>query len=264
MPDFEREKYRLGQSEREPSKTRLAIILEDNRYIVQLWLEAFDEVPNIRCVVPELMRGYSKGFLETTKPEQTVLVIADRFVDNVFMHVETADFLDWLKAGNPNVFVVETSILSFSNRKYKGANVVMRSFPEDLVPVIRAVRGTEQNTWMAKIYALQMMAVPELLKAKKLDNLNEDDITQNELFEEFFRLMDNSQYHEMISRIEVDYDEVACLFGKFDPKSALVFLHCAYSIIGHLNLRHDETYFAMAISRIKTLLEDVRRSGPSV
>lgn len=259
MPDFERRKYGLDQLEQEPSKTRLAIILEDNRHIIQLWLEAFDEVPNLRCIVPELWRGYSKELIDVIKPEQTVLVVADRFVDNVFIHVETAGFLDWLKADNLNVFVVETSVLSFSNRKYEGANTVMCSFPEDLVPVLRAIRGTEQNTWMAKIYALQLMAVPELLKAKKFDGLKEEDVTVNELFQEFFRLEDNSQYHEMISRIEVDFDEIGGIFGRFDPKSALVFLHCAYSIIGHLNLGHDETYFAMAISRIKTLLEDVRR-----
>ena len=258
MPDFEREKYGLDRLELEPSETRLAIILEDNRHTIKLWLESFGEVPNLRCIVPKLWRGYSKELVDIIKPEQTVLVIADRFVDNVFIHVETADFLNWLKAGNPNVFVVETSILSFPRCKYDGANTVMRSYPDDLIPALGVVKGTEQNTWMAKIYALQMMAVPELLKAKKFDDLKEEDITINELFEEYFRLEDNNQYHEMLSRIEVDFDEIANLFGRFDPKSALVFLHCAYTIIGHLNICHDEKYFSMAISRIKMLIEGVK------
>ena len=259
MPDFGREKYGLDRLELEPGETRLAVILEDNVHIAKLWLEAFGEIPNLRCIVPGLWRGYSKELIDVIKPEQTVLVVADRFVDNVFIHVETSDFLDWLKAGNPDVFVVETSILSFPRCKYDGANTMMRSYLDDLIPALGVVKGTEQNTWMAKIYALQMMTVPELLKAKKLDDLKEEDITLKELFEEFFRLEDNNQYHEMLSRIEDDFYEIEGLFGRFDQKSALVFLHCAYTIIGHLNIGHDEKYYAMAISRIRMLLEDIRK-----
>lgn len=259
MSGFEREKYGLDQLENEPDETRLVIILEENGHVAKLWVEAFSEVPNLRCIVPKPRRGYAKALIETVKPEQTVLVVADRFVENVFVHCETSDFLDWLRAMNPEAFILETSIVDFGRCKYGVSNTFMCSFFDRLPPAIKAIKETDQNFWPAKIYTLQTMAVPELLEAKRLDTMKQGDITENELFELFIRLMANNQYHEMLSRIEIDSDEIEELFGRLGFQSALVFLHCAYSIIGQLNLDHDEKYFLMAVSRIKILLEDFRK-----
>lgn len=258
MAKFEREKYGLRGIEQEPGDTRFALILEDDANILNYWIEAFGSIPGLRCIVPETRRGYSKGVADLIRPEQIVLIVADRFVDNVFVHVETANLIGWLRTVNQDVLIVETSLVRFRYPKYEGANLVICTFYKDFEPIVKAIKETERG-WVEKLYTLQLMGVPEFLAAKKLDSLENEGLSEDEMFTLFFKLMESDQYHETISRIGISSDEVEAIFGRLDPRSAQVFLHCCFSIAGHLQLDHDEKYYAMAISRARMMLEDFKR-----
>ena len=254
MPRFEVENFGPGDIEKEPKERRFALILEDSRPNLEMWLDAFAKTPNLRCVIPKVCWGYTEELINKIDLSRVDLVIVDWFVDSWELHKETQVFLDHLREINPLAFVVETSAVRprRGEKIYKGSNVSCCSFNLFMDQSLAVVRDNPDETMTGKLYALQKLLVPTLKEAQRLGS--NESIAEDELVKDFEILMREDATTLILDNLGISGDELEERFSALNYEEKRLLVHCGFSIAANVYMEKDEMFYTMHLFRMKLLL----------
>lgn len=254
MSRFEVEKFSLGDIEKEPKERRFALILEDSRPNQQMWLMAFADTPNLRCVVPKVSWGYTEELINKIDLSRVDLVIIDWFVDGWELHKETQVFLDRLREINSLAFVVETSASRprRGEKAYKGSNISCCSFNLFMDQSLVVVRDNPDETMAGKLYALQKLLVSTLKEAQRLGS--DEKISEDELVEDFVLLMREDATTLILDNLGISGEELEERFLALSYGEKRLLVHCGFSIAANVYMEKDEMFYTMPLFRMKQVL----------
>jgi len=253
----------LKDIEKEPDLTRYVLILDDERHVVVRWADIFDKVWGVRFVAPKIGVGFSEELIKRMDPTKISFVVVDWFGDLfVPIHEECQKIISWIRLTNPEVFILEGSFASNGQRAYEGTNLSVDTFNLFDDPRFDSMKKDHPDKVEGVIFALLQLVVPELALSADLDR--QTGVSQPELFHLFFQLQKNPKYCEILDELEIEDDALEGRLLRMSRDDVRVFLHCAYNYLAQRKLDHDERYYSMALSRMRTMIEDVRKPGPSV
>lgn len=255
MPQFEVEKFGLGDIEKEPKDRRFALILEDSRPNQQMWLTAFADTANLRCIVPKLFWGYTEELVNKIDLVRVDLLVIDWFVDSWELHGETQTFLNQFRAINPTALVVETSVIrpKRGEKAYQGSNIACCSFHLFADKALGQVTDSAEQTMVRKLFVLQQILVPALAEAQKLER--QEGITEYDLQKDFGILLADDAIMTILAELKLSGEELEEKFDQLDFNQQRLFLHCGLNVMANLYLEKDEMFYTMHLFRMKQIME---------
>lgn len=254
MSQFEIERFGLDNIEKEPRERRFALILEDSRPNQQMWLEAFVNTPNLRCVIPKIYWGYTGELVNRIDLVRVDLIAIDWFIDSWELHEETQTFLNHLRTVNPHALVVETSVVRprHGEKTYRGSNLSCCSFNLFMDQGLSVVRDSAEPTMMKKVFVLQQILVPALAEAHRLED--GENIVEYDLEKDFRMLLAGDGIMVILEELRLSNEELKERFAQLDFKQKRLFLHCGLNVIANVYMEKDEMFYSVALFRMKLLL----------
>lgn len=246
------EQYRPDKIEPQRDDERYIFLIEDERGIVEDWIDAFGQLPNVRYVVPRIYLGFSQD-LSHVPFHNVALVIVDQFlIDRPELHEEAEVLLSKIKNENPDALIIETSMVNPRERRsYTESHAAIWNFDDREVRT--HLKQQSLRMLQEKIFVLEQFLFPAFGHAQLLDHSHRDMSTED-LQDHFETLKGHILYWTLFDHISCNPDQFEDAFALLPNLQKITLLHCAFSCLGHLDRGHDESFYSMMGMRIGYLV----------
>lgn len=245
------EQYRPDKIEAHRDDERYILLMEDEISVIEDWIDAFGDIPNVRYVVPHIWIGFSQDVSHLSF-QNVALVIVDQFlIDRPELHEEAEKVINQVRSGNPNALIIETSWVNpRGNRSYTGSHV---AFWNDDRKARKHLIQKSFRTLEEKTFALEQILFPAFAHAQLLDTAR-GEMSSEDLQRHFETLKEHILYWGLFDHISCDPYEFEDAFAILLNPQKITLLHCAYSCLGHLDRGHDESFYSLMGMRIGYLV----------
>lgn len=244
----------ISRRDREPLPQLVGVFADDEEGFAEVNTTHFTGIPSFSPIIIETLDVVDFGRqLNMIQPEQVAMVITDQFWNRRYHRVSMANFLLRVRQQNPDAWIVETGGIA-QDPAFKQSDRVLPRY--ELWIGLRNLQ-TVPPVANARIEALKIWTTNAFIRANEaaqIDVSGTDGI--NIMLASWDRAQKDRYYQQTLELLGMTEGEFRKQFLEVSRGSIPDVMHTLWTIMGHLELKHEKPTYGLSLQRLQELLKE--------